>query len=243
MLMTKMVLRRLYGLAVIGVCCTFTLPAAAETLASPHYKFDESDIGGGGLVQSDSAHFSVHSSLGANTIGDMKGTAYQMQVGPKTTADPALAFVVNSASQFGTFSPSLTSTAVSTFTVLNYTSYGYIVQITGTPPTNSGHTLTAMTTAGPAQIGIEQFGINLTANTSPQAFGADPDHGQFGFGNASPNYKTPNEFRYASGDTIAIGPKSSGITTYTISYVANVGSLTPGGQYTSKHELVCTATF
>jgi hypothetical protein len=228
-------------LASIGGCIPSR--AYAETHVSPNYTFDESDIGGGGLIQSDSTNFRIRSSLGDSTIGNMSGTNYQMQAGPKTTADPALSFVVNAASPFGTFSASLTSTATSTFTVLNYTSYGYIVQITGTPPTNNNHTIAPMTTTAPSQIGIEQFGINLAENTTPASFGANPDHGQFGLGDAAPNYRNANVFRYVDGETIAIGPKSSGVTTYTISYIANVASLTPGGQYNSNQQLVCTATF
>jgi hypothetical protein len=85
--------------------------------------------------------------------------------------------------------------------------------------------------------------MNLVANTSPISFGANPDHGQFGFGSASTNYGTANNFRFVNGETIASAPKSSGQTIYTISYLVNVNSLTPGGNYTSSQTLICTGTF
>jgi hypothetical protein len=48
---------------------------------------------------------------------------------------------------------------------------------------------------------------------------------------------------YQFDETIATAPKSSGVTTFTITYVLNVRSLTPGGQYTSSQQLVCIATY
>jgi hypothetical protein len=78
-----------------------------------------------------------------------------------------------------------------TFSVLNYTSYGYVVQIFGDPPTNGTHTIVPMSTTGASQISEEQFGINLVANTVPSSIGANPDNGQFGFGSVESNYNTP----------------------------------------------------
>lgn len=218
--------------------------SADDVLQSPHYRFDESTLGGGGLIQSNSSNYQSSESVGDAAIGNSASTNYQVNAGSQTTNDPALTFTINtSTSNFGSFSPTATATSTSTFTVSDYTSYGYTVQIVGNPPSFGSHVLPAMATTGPAQTGIEQFGINLVANTSPSSFGANPDHGQFGIGSASANYATPNQFRYVSGETIASAPKSSGATTYTISYIVNVSSLTPGGQYTGQQQLVCIATF
>ena len=100
-----------------------------------------------------------------------------------------------------------------------------------------------MPDSGPSQIGIEQFGINLVANTAPASVGANPVFGLFASGAASPNYGSSNTYRYVSGETIALAEKSSGVTTYTISYIANVGNLTPGGQYKSNQIIICTGTY
>lgn len=211
---------------------------------STNYRFDESTIGAGGLIQSSSSNFQADSSLSDLGIGSAASSNYQLQAGSKTTNDPALSFVINSGNvNLGSFSASGPTTSTATFTVSNYTSYGYVVQIFGNAPDNGGHTITAMSSTGTSQFGIEQFGINLVANTSPLTFGADPDHGQFGTGTAASNYGTTNQFRYVSGETIAQAPESSGVTTYTISYLVNVSSLTHGGQYQSGQTIIVTGTY
>lgn len=215
----------------------------ADTSASSHYQFIETDLGGGGLVPSSSAHYQSALSLGDNAIGNSASTNYQIEAGSQTTRDPILTVGINNTNaNFGAFSPTTTATASASFSVIDYTSYGYTVQIAGNTPSYRGHSLPGMTTTGPPVTGTEQFGINLVKNTSP-AVGADPAHGPFAVGSASTNYNTPNNFRYVPGETIASAPKSSGQTTYTISYVADVTSITPGGQYTGGQIIIVTATY
>jgi hypothetical protein len=233
---------------VIGVCSAAPKLILADTLKSSSYQFDETIVGGGGLIQSSSNNYQSASSIGDTAIGNSASGNYQIDSGHLTTPDPSLLFSVNSATSFGAFSPSAAQTATSTFTVSNYTSYGYTVQIAGATPTNGPHAIDAMGTdalGGPqASVpGIEQFGINLVANTSPASVGANPSQSIFGVGEAATNYDTPNVYRYVSGETIATAPKSSGVTTFTITYILNVRSLTPGGQYTSNQQLVCIATY
>jgi hypothetical protein len=218
--------------------------ASADSLESAHYQFVESSLGNSSMLQSNSAHYQLGSSLGDTAIGNSGSDNFQVNAGSKTTGDPTLAFSVNQGSaNFGSFSPGQTATATSTFSVSDYTSYGYAVQIVGKPPTNGSHTLPAMATTDFPTTGIEEFGINLVANTLPTSFGANPDLGQFGAGKAAPNYATLNKFRYVSGETIATAPKSSGITNFTISYVVDVKGLTPGGQYTSDQTIICTGVY
>jgi hypothetical protein len=243
--MTKL-LGRLAGFFMVALLCggLFVGVAYAESLQSSHYRFDESTVGSGGLIQSNSANFQSSSSIGDTAVGNSKSDNFQVEAGSKTTPDPTLSFGVTSPNAtFGNFSATTTATATATFTVSNYTSYGYAVQIVGSPPKNGNHTITAMGTTGTSQTGIEQFGINMVANTSPANFGANPDQGQFGAGVAADDYKVANHFRYVEGETIATAPKTSGVTTFTISYIVNVAPLTPGGQYTSQQSVVCTGTF
>lgn len=215
-----------------------------DPLQSSHYKFDESVVGGGGLTQENSGNYQLGEFIGDLAVGNSQSSNFQLNSGYVTTSDPALTFIVdNSAISFGSFSATAATTATSTFQVIDYTSYGYIVQIIGTPPTNGTHVITAMSTTDVSQAGVEQFGINLVANTSPTAVGADPNNGSFGVGQAATNYNTANHYRYVSGETIAVGPKSSGNTIYTISYLVNVNALTIGGQYTSSQTLVCVGTY
>jgi hypothetical protein len=103
-------------------------------------------------------------------------------------------------------------------------------------------------------VGIEQFGINLVANTSPVSVGANPvndenvQYGkQFGYGQASSTsphiYNDSDDYRFVSSDIIAEAPKSSGQTLYTISYLVNVDNLTPGGKYINNLTLICIGTY
>jgi hypothetical protein len=231
----------LASLILLGWCAA---PALADSLRSTNYQFVEQSLGASGAVGSQSTNYKSDSAIGILGLGNSASTNIQVNAGNITTADPALTFIVNSGTvSFGNFSATSASTATSTFSVIDYTSYGYIVQIFGNPPSRGGHTITALTTATTSQTGTEQFGINLVANTSPLSLGTNPDNGQFGYGQAATNYNTPNNYRYVSGDTIANGPKSSGQTTYTISYLINVNELTPGGDYTGGQTLLCTGTY
>lgn len=217
---------------------------ADQPLQSTNYRFDESVVGGGGLTQENSSGYQLGEFIGDLGIGNSSSANFQINAGYVTTSDPALTFIVdNSTVSLGSFSPSTTAVATSTFQVIDYTSYGYIVQIFGSPPTNGSHVITPMSTTDVSQAGVEQFGINLVANTSPTTVGANPNNGLFGVGEASTNYNTANNYRYVSGETIADGPKSSGNTIYTMSYIVNVTSLTLGGQYTSNQTLICIGTF
>lgn len=232
------------ALVFIGASLFVSIASADDDLQSAHYKLDESSIGNGGLIQSNSTNYQSTESIGDTAVGNSSSSDFQINAGSKTTPDPALAFGITSPNAtFGNFSATTTSTATAAFSVSDYTSYGYAVQIVGDPPKNGNHTIAAMTSLGTSSPGTEQFGINLVANTSPTSFGANIDNGQFGHGVVEPAYNHPNQFLYSSGDTIAYAPKSSGVTTYTISYIVNVTPLTPGGAYTSQQSIICTGTF
>lgn len=218
--------------------------------SSPNYQVDESFIGPGGDVQSDSTNYQSGGSVGDIGVGesapDPAGN-YKAISGYNTTSDPALTFAVNTSSlNFGALSTAAATTATATFSVYNYTSSGYVVQTIGTPPANSGHVLTAMSSTAASSPGTEQYGINLVANTSPTTFGANPSQvpsSVFSFGAAASGYNTTNQFRYVNGESIATASQSSGQTNYTISYIVNVATSTPGGSYSGTQELVCVGTY
>jgi hypothetical protein len=213
----------------------------AETLKSPNFTVDESFVGGGGQVQGSSTNFKTDSAVGDAAVGSSSSTNFQTNSGYVTSGDPALTFVVNTSTiNFGALSTSATATANSTFSVINYTSYGYAVQTIGPPPKTGNYNLTGMTSAGPSQTGTEQYGINLRANSSPIAFGSNPSGG---FGVAASGYDAPDNFKYVEGETIASAPKSSGETIFSISYIVNASSNTRGGSYTGTQSLVCTGTY
>lgn len=221
------------------------LPVFADTVPkSTNYSFDESSVGMGGMLEANSTNYRATETSGDIAVGRASSANYQVIAGSKTTPDPVLAVaILNGNGNFGLFSASTTATTTTSFLVKNYTTYGYVVQIQGQPPTHDGHALPAMTVAGSSQTGIEQFGLNLVANTQPTSLGANPDNGQFGYGQVAADYATPNTYKYTNGETIAYASKDSGETTYTISYIANVAGLTPGGQYTSAQTLIVVGTY
>jgi hypothetical protein len=228
-------------------------PAMADTLVSPHYQFTEQSLGSSGLYGSQSANYQSEQAIGILGLSTSASTNIQVEAGNVTTGDPALTFIVNSPSaDFGEFSAGAAATATATFSVINYTSFGYIVQVYGNPPTGpGGHSITAMSSTGTSVPGIEQYGINLVANTSPVSLGANPtctpsaDFCPFSdlTDLIDANYKTSDNYRYVSGETIAQAPKSTGQVNYTISYMVNVAALTPGGRYDSNQVLICTGTY
>lgn len=178
------------------------------------------------------------------------GVGYQTQAGFDTTPDPTLTFLVNTTLvNLGILTYSNPVEATASFSVINYTSYGYVVQTVGNPPSSGGHTLSAMN--GTSTTGTEQFGMNLVANnvataTPAAVFGSDPaqnPNNTYAFGQASSGYGTANTFKYNNGDIIAQALKSSGETDYTISYLANISTSTPAGVYQMNQTLVCTGTY
>lgn len=228
------------AIAVIGLPSTFV----SADPQSANYRLVESGIGSGSLIQSSSTSYTATEALGDISIGTSNSTNFQVSAGSKTPSDPNLTVSITDGNiDFPDFSASTPSVATATFSVLNYTSYGYVVQIGGSTPANNGYSLPALSSGTASLAGTEQFGMNLVANTSPTSVGANPDNDEFGFGSASPNYGTPNSFRYVSGETIALAPKSSGLTRYTITYLVNVAGLTPGGTYTSQQTLIITGTY
>lgn len=239
-------IRGFLGLLVVGGVI-ITSASSVLALSSPNYSIDEDFVGGGGTADSSSPSFSARDSIGGTAVGDGESANHGAQSGATTDGDPMLEFSVNSSSvALGALLTSLTRTATSTFSVRNYTSHGYVVQVVGAPPTNGSHPLTNMATAGSSVQGTEQFGINLVANTSPSAFGANPvqlPDSSISFGVAASGYNTANNYRYNSGDVIASASESSGRTDYTVSYIANRSNTTPGGSYAGQQTFICTGTY
>jgi hypothetical protein len=221
--------------------------AGAQTPTSTSYQLPESFIGPGGTINSTSAHYSESSTAGDLGTGTSSSSSFQTQAGFNTTAEPRLTVIVDTSSvSFGALSTSVAKTATSTFKVLNYTSSGYKVYTVGNTPTNGGHNLTGMSPAAASQVGVEQYGMNLKANTSPTTFGAEPvqvPSSSFSYGAASTGYATANNFRYVAGEEIANAPKTSGETDYTISYIVNIATTTPGGVYSGSQSLVVVGTY
>jgi hypothetical protein len=239
--------RRLIVAVAVAGFLLWLAPGNVAAISSSNYQVQEDFVGGGGSVNSTSTNYKSQDSLGAPAVGDGASATKRTQSGTTTTNDPTLTFAVNTtAVSLGALSTSLVKTGTATFSVRNYTSYGYIVQIVGNTPSNGSHNLNNMSSPAASAVGTEQFGINLKANTAPTTFGAEaqqlPDV-TASFGVAASGYNTANVYKYVSGNTIASAPKSSGQTSYTISYIANIANSTQNGSYSGNQTLVCTGTY
>ncbi len=257
----QLIVGAVLALSLAGVARGTTL--GDPSMTSNNFSINESEVGASGDFSSASGHFKFSpstddggSTLGDNFVGNSSSFNFQSGAGFNTTAQPNLTFIVNTPTvSLGNLSTSLASLATATFSVSNYTSYGYVVQVVGSPPSNSGHSLAALTSDTASATSQEQFGINVVRNTSA-AIGADPtqvpgstfSYGVAGdgstgtFGTTRP-YTISDKWRYNSGETIASAPKTSGETDYTLTFLANISTLTPGGKYTGNISLVATGTY
>ncbi len=215
--------------------------------SSTNYSADQFHFGNGGALNVCSTNYCSKQSSGELTVGNTASTNYQGQTGFNVDRQPYIEFKVNAASiDLGNLSTGTTAHTTATFSVKTYLASGYMVQTVSDPPRSGTHLLANLTTPSASNSTVEQFGINLAANTSPATFGAAPvqvPSGTFSNGAVAAGYNTPNVYKYVKNDTIAQSSTSTGETDYTISYIFNISTLTPGGNYTMAQTLVATSTY
>ena len=249
------------GSALLVALLLIPITVAAQS-SSPNYRVEESYFGSGGNVDASSPNYRARQSTGALGVGDTSSPNYRSVAGFDTPSEPFLeAAIIGPDVDFGTLSPSSTSFASSqggdcncTFYVRSYLSYEYSVVSASQPPTSENNdTIDAKATQGSpsSNDSVEEFGMNLVANTVPGSFGANPVNepdNTFADGEAASGYETANEFKYAVNDTIARSPATPGNqgvgkTNYTISYIIKPANMTPAGQYTMRHILIVVPSF
>lgn len=243
------------ALVLISVLLISGSVVLAQQSSSTNYKINEVEFGAGGLVNATSANYKAQQNLGSTAGGFVKSASYWAQAGYLTPNAPFLEMVVNtSIINLGTLSPSTTATGTATFHVRAYTDSGYTVVTMNNPPAQEeGKTLSALISPTASAIGTEQFGINLVQNLTtcttpaPANFGANPalmPNSAYATGQAAGGYNTCGLFKYSKGDVVAesIG-NGWGETDYTISYIANISTVTAAGNYTMNQDLVAVATY
>lgn len=238
---------------VVMLVSSIQTPAFAQSTSSPSYKVDEYQFGTGSNVDLNSTNYGAHAGVGSLGVGRVSSTNYDAEAGFITPNAPFLeVFVNNTTVDLGNLNVTSTGSGQGSFWVRTYVSSAYVVQTMSQPPiSEGGRVLAAKSTLGTANPGTEEFGINLVANTAPAAIGANPlnvPDNTFADGQAATSYNTANQYKYGVGDIIArsqatVGNQAVGRTDYTISYIANVSSITPAGTYVMKHDIVVTATY
>ena len=136
----------------------------------------------------------------------------------------------------GELSKTSANSGTTQFAVATNSINGYVASIQGNTMTAGNQTITAL----PVQTGVNQFGINLRANSSP---GVGHDIEGSGAGVVATNYNTPNQFKFVDGDVLATAPLPSAWNRYTISYLVNVDPNQHAGRYATTMTVIATTTF
>lgn len=244
-----------------GLCLLISQPVYGQS-SSTNYRVDETYFGSGGAVDLSSGSYQAQGGLGSLGVGSTSSGSYDAETGFYTPNQIFLEFVVTNATvELGVLSTTAPSFGAAqagacncSFYVRNYVSSGYVVSTISQPPTSeSGAVLTNKSVQGVPSVSstVEEFGINLKANTTLGAFGAEPFNdpsGTFADGTIAAGYETANQFKYVAGEIIASSPatagnQGTGKTDYTISYIAKRKNTTAAGNYRMDHVLVLTATF
>lgn len=229
---------------IIGLALSGTVLAVDSS--SDNYQVTEWQFGNSGSsVESCSGSYCSQA-----TIGDPDAATYSGHVDfvEVQTDEPLLEVIIEPGeSNLGTLSTERTATKTTLVKVRNNYEGGYSLQITGSPPKFGDHTLATSATPTASTMGVEQFAMNLTANTTPSVGTlpvqvAKEEGSQVVFGEPTEAYRTANLFKYIDGDIIAQSTSERGRTDYTISMIINVSSATPAGNYTADFGLFIVPT-
>jgi hypothetical protein len=195
------------------------------------------------------------SNNGTGPVTDLGGLAFSINnaVNVSATVPPYLLFCAGNSIQafdcdtssgnyldLGGFSSTNTITGTNQLVAATNGQNGYNITVNGTTLESGNNTLAALTAPSSAQVGVNQFGINLRANTSPSS-GSNPTGP--GVGIPASDYNTPNEFKYNSGDVIASAPNADDYRKYTITYMVNIKQGDPVGVYSSTFTYIALANF
>ncbi|MEM6997498.1 MAG: hypothetical protein AAF413_01160 [Patescibacteria group bacterium] len=235
-------------LACLLAICVLPFGTVYAQTSSPNFSISEAFVGSGGQLDSSSASFQAKASVGDLTVGFTESAAFEAFAGFTTTDQPYLEFYVDATDiAFGNLSDGATATGTAQFYVRSYLTSGYVVTTLGPGLISENlDQIDSLATPTASTAGTEQFGMNLVANTTPAAFGANPvqvPDASFSYGVAATDYNTTNQYKYAEGDTIASSPRSTGQTNFTASYIANISAITEAGLYQMEQVYIATATF
>lgn len=220
--------------------------AMAETSSSAHYQMTETGFNAVSSAESCSGHYCAKVSMGDMSAGSGKSSKSTAAFGSQLDSDPMLEVIVDpGVSNLGVLSTEKTFSKTMNVRVRTYLTDGYTLQIVGNPPKYGGHTLSTPSSPTAAVPGTEQFAINTVANTTP-AVGTNPlsqPSGETNVGVVNSDYRTPNLFKYTSGDVVARNNVGSGRIDYTISVIVNISNKTPAGHYSGDFSAIVTPIY
>lgn len=236
---------------IFGCSLAFLVTEVFAANNSASYSIFADVFNAGGTESSNSASYSLRESIGEaiisnNASATSTSSSYGIKSGFRELyPDQALTFsIADTAVNLGTLNRNSASTDTNTMVVATNAFNGFSITATGNNPTltSGANTITAIgAIAAASTVGVEQFGINLVANTTP-AVGANPS-GTAPIGSAASQYNTANLFAWSSGATVANSTVEINSTTFTVAYVANISPTTEVGTYNLTITYAATANF
>lgn len=168
------------------------------------------------------------------------------QVVITATVDPSITFAISDTTiGYGSLSASddrfatgdtlgnSSATVAHTLSAGTNATSGYIMYVMGATLTSGANTITAPAGPSATTLGSEQFGLNLSASG--------------GSGTVDSQYGTSSQYGWGATssvqDNVASASGASATTTYSATYVGNIGSATEAGSYTTTLTYTATATY
>lgn len=202
---------------------------------------------GTGSGYSSSTNFNLVSSGNINVQGYSTSASFINEYGflyYPGEEGPSISFALSANGiALGTLSSSGPSSGSHTVDIATNASSGFSLSMTGDTLTSSGGTVSAIgNTPTTSSSGTSQFGVNLRDNTTPNV-GADvtQNSGTCSYGTG---FGTVDNFKFNAGtlDTVASASAPADCV-YTISYIANISTITPAGSYSTTLDIVGTGNF
>lgn len=229
-----------FFLGVLVMCFLWAWNTQAE-MSTSNFRITRDVIGSFG-TNDESANFKIGDTGGEVATGPADAVNFKLNAGfwQATRETPLLQFSVSDSQvDLGTLTSSSSGFDTAVFTVSTNAPGGYVVEYFGQTLESDGNTIAPMFPAAISIFGNAQFGCNVVDNAFPNV-GSDPSGGS---GVAVGGYSVADFFTFQSGDVIAESLTDSLDTTFTLSCVANVDSITPAGDYRTTLTLVATGRF
>lgn len=118
---------------------------------------------------------------------------------------------------------------------------GFVITANGDLPAAGTATIAGLTAPTLSQTGIDQFGINLVANTYPEV-GVNPE-GTWANAEPTSGYDIPDLYKFVSGDVVASSTSVSLMKKFTVSYILNANKDLRAGVYTTTITFIASGRF
>ena len=211
-------------------------------MSSTNYEIFADAFGSGAAGNLSSSNYYVVASSGEVSMGFSESSAFRLDSGvPSIEREPSIGIsVYPDEISLGLLSSTAVAYNSHSIDVYSNSRTGYILKIYGnTLETASSDNIDKIGASAIASTpGIEQFGLNLVANTSPLV-GAAPS---LRAATIDSDYGTINKFAFTDADTLVTATTFS-TDSFTVSYISNISVGTAAGQYETLITFSLTSNF